>query len=300
MRRKVFLFLIGFFFLMGGIALISSFFLQIWREKRASSHPTPILRIVQKTQSGPSLPTLFLEQLLELSIDHPPDFYVWDEKAALEKLLSFPLIQSASVKKVWPQIISVVYSLKKPIATLLDYENVAIDEKGSLLPILPFLPLEKVPEVYMDLPPFGVEDPLSLRKGGSWKEPLTGKQIELALHILSILSSDAIEKAFTVERIDLSKIFADSYGKREIVIFTKTERKMEGKKQSYLAVFPQILRLSPIHYAQGLGNYFELHKKMMKDYQEQMKEFCTSGKEIVFRPKTIDLRLDKLGFIDER
>ncbi len=301
MRRKVFLFLIGFFFLMGGMALISSFFLQIWREKRASSHPTPILRIVQKKGGAPGLPTLFLEQLLELSSDHPPDFYVWDEKKAAEKMLAFPLIKTATLKKIWPQTICVTYALKKPVATLLDFENVAIDENGSLLPLLPFLSFEKMPEIYLDLPPFGVpaqeEGPLKQRKTASWNEPLAGKQIEVALHLLKLLSPETVRGAFTVERIDLSQIFADSYGKREIVILTKTELKIGEKKTTFTAVFPQILRLSANHYAQQMGNYLVLHHKMMGDYQEQMKGLHPPGKEVRYQAKTIDLRLDKLGFI---
>jgi hypothetical protein len=300
MKKRVLLFLVGFFFLMGGIALISSFFLQKWREKRASSHPTPIQKIIQKNEGGLFLPTLFLEQLLELSSDRPPDFYVWSEKAALEKLLSFPPIASATVKKVWPQTVVVSYLLKKPVAFLYDYEKVAMDEKGNLFPLLPFLKYEKVPEIYLDLPPFGQSDSLSQKKGGSWKEPLVGKQKDLALHLLQLLSSEVIKGAFEVERIDLSKIFAQSYGKREIVILTKSQIKIEGQKHSFFAIFPQTLRLTPSNYTVQLGNYLVLQQKMMKDYQEQLKGMEEKRDRVIFRPRVIDLRLDRLAFVDER
>lgn len=280
---------------MGGIALVASFFLQIWREKRAPDHPTPIVKIVQKQEGAFALPALFLEQLLGLSQDHPSDFYLWDEKLASEKLNSFPIFSKVYVKKAWPQTVVVSYLLKQPIALLYDYENVAIDDKGSLLPLIPFLHYEKLPQLYLDLPPFGQEDPISHRKGGDWENPLCGKQIELALHLLSLFSPKAVEGAFTVEWIDLSKIFSESYGKREIVVFTKTALKID---ENFVAIFPHILRLSPIHYAQQLGNYLSLQKKMMKDYRKQLKKNSYAQQEIRFRPKMIDLRLDSLAFIN--
>lgn len=102
-----------------------------------------------------------------------------------------------------------------------------------------------------------------------------------------------------IVRIDVSKAFFDSYGKREIVIYIEDSMQMMHKKREARFVFPKYLRLHTDNYEEQLGNFLVLRDKMFEDYRKQIYLFDDTPQTIRYKPKIIDLRISKLAFIDQ-
>ncbi|MBN2478918.1 MAG: hypothetical protein JXA94_01690 [Parachlamydiales bacterium] len=230
----------------------------------------------------------YLAELLELSIDSPVNYYLFDEKTAEEKLLLSPIIKTASVQKIKPDNLYINYTIKQPLALLYDFDNVAIDEEGNLFPYLPFYKKnEKLPYVYLDLQKFS----------GYTKE--NSQEASLAIDILKKLQSSGFCDLIKIKVIDTSKVNHKSFGKREIIITIEEEIKMQKDQKHYVMIFPKILRLAPHNYLNQISNYISLRKKILKDYERQIVINENMPKEITFNSKIIDLRISKLAFIDQ-
>ena len=96
-------------------------------------------------QTGPekeALPTLYLMELLELSMDKPQNYVTFDEKVAEKKILQSPVIRSARVKKRKPDTVYVDYEVYKPVALWKDKTNMALSEEGHPFPIRPIFPVK--------------------------------------------------------------------------------------------------------------------------------------------------------------
>ena len=102
-----------------------------------------------------------------------------------------------------------------------------------------------------------------------FKNPVQGKHIDLAFEIINLLFSNDLHNLIYPKRIDVSKAFLDSYGKREIVLFMQEELAIEKNGKKTLCVFPKFLRLSTNNYVKQLGNYLSLREKMLIDYKKQ-------------------------------
>ncbi len=210
-------------------------------------------RIVQTGPQKEALSTLYLAELLQLSADKPLAIAYFDAAKAQKQIESSPVVQSASVKAIEPDTIYVDYTVRQPLAWLYDFENAAIDEEGVIFPVFPFFSPKTLPEVYL-----GIDK-------AAWGQKIEGKKIDLALALLSALRA----KGAAVKRIDVSKMFLESLGQREIVVVLH----YEGSTHA--------LRLSAKEYAQGMGNYFELRGRLAP------------------KPHIIDLRIPQLGYVEE-
>jgi hypothetical protein len=253
--------------------------------------------IVQTGPEREALKTGYLAVLLKLSIDVPTNLFAFDVKRGEERLLSSPLIARAKIDKVPPHTLLIDYEVRKPVAWLKDYQNVAIDKEGYLFPVAPFLSPKRLPELYLGLPPFGAGEDESGRRGGLWKTPLTDRHFYLGLKVLAFLEKGCVGNELFIQRVDLSHAFSPHLGRREIVVEMEEELfvSISSHAVPLRCIFPKIVRLSPKNYEEQLSHFFQLRKNILEEYRRQIIASPCSGR---FAPRIIDLRIPRLAFIE--
>jgi len=262
-----------------------------WKTRRLSAEQYRIAGLVQTGPEKEALKSVYLAELLGLSVDAPKNLYALDLKKAELALLSSPLIAKAKVSRLPPNTIYVDYEVRKPLAWLSDYLNTAIDKEGYLFPMAPFLSPKEMPEIYLGLPVFeGGQDSFG-RKGGRWRTPLTNRYLQLAFDLLADFEGSPWKEGLRIKRIDVSNAFAPTLGRREIVLFTEEE--ISFGRNTF--VFPKILRLAPKDYAQQLQNFFALRRSMVEDYRKQLSSL---DQDVRFAPRIVDLRVSQLAFVE--
>jgi hypothetical protein len=197
------------------------------------------------------------------------------------------------VKRLPPNTLYVDYEVRRPIAWIADYQNTAIDRKGYLFPIDPFLSPKQMPEIYLGLPPFEAAEDSFGRSGGRWRAPLSNRYLTLAFDLLQTFEGSPWREGLRLQRIDVSNAFAPSLGRREIVLFTEEEISFKTGEATF--VFPKILRLAPKDWNQQLQNFFALRRSMIEDYKKQLVQL---GEGCKFAPRIIDLRVPQLAFVE--
>jgi hypothetical protein len=227
---------------------------QIYRSEHVQIAPTYVCRIVQTGPQREALKTTYLAELMRISADRPITAASFDSAVAQKRLLSCPLIKEAKVKITASDTVYVDYTVRQPIAWLFDFDNIALDEEGYPFPVSPFFSPKRLPEIYLGIRNF------------YWGRPLEERNAELALTILQLLSRLSLH----VKRLDVSKAFLPSLGRREVVLILEEQG------------FTKALRLTPKNFAQELGNYLELRPKLPPIAQ------------------IIDLRIPQLAFIQEK
>lgn len=258
----------------------------LWKKERREKLQSPAYRVTSIIQTGPekeALKTSYLAELLGLSFDKPTQLYAIHPKKAAETLLGSPLIAHAKVKRLPPATLYIDYEVRKPIARLGDFQNMAIDQEGYLFPITPFFSPKRLPEIYLGCP----------EEIGSCIE---SPQFKLALEILQFLEKAPWKEGLIIQRIDVSNAFRGSLGQREIVLFTEEELSARKENREIVCIFPKILRLAPKDYVQQLNNFFSLRRAMMEDYKKQLSTLQEGGR---FAPRIIDLRIPQLAFVEK-
>ncbi len=258
----------------------------LWNQHRNERLRSEKYRIASIIQTGPekeALKTVYLAELLGLSVDHPTQLYALDLKKAEAKLLSSPLIAHAKIRRMPPATLYIDYEVRKPVAWLADYKNMAVDKEGYLFPVAPFFSPKYLPEIY-----------LGLTSSASWH--IKSPSFNLALQILQFLETAPWKEGLRIKRIDVSNAFAPSLGQREIVLFTEEELSFRQETNEVLCIFPKILRLAPKDYSQQLNNFFSLRRTMMEDYRRQLADIKTGGR---FAPRIVDLRIPQLAFVEK-
>jgi hypothetical protein len=219
-----------------------------WDKKRTSDSSYNIATIIQTGPEKEALRTDYLAELMGLSCDKPQNTVRFDCAKAQENLLRSPVIKEAIVKKELPNALHVDYTVRQPVARLFDYTNHAIDEEGAIFPIFPFFSPKNLPELY-----FG-------------KGIIDREKIKLALALLAQFGK---HEEVHVERIDVSKAFAETLGAREIVVLVQ-----EGQTTYHL-------RLSAAEISDQITHYITLRETLLADP----------------RPCVVDLRIPDLAFL---
>lgn len=196
-------------------------------EMRKKDPKYTIVAIAQKTPLQGSLKTAFLAELFDLSIDQPTNLYTFDLAEATYRLLHFPCIEEASIKRIPPGIIAVDYELRNPVAFLADYSNTAIDAEGYTFPFHPFYSPKKLPSVFL-----GIEDPIK------WGERV---DCTFAFPLL-----DSIKDPL---QVDISQAESSSLGDQKIIV------RFEGHE----------ILLDPLHFKEGLARYQALKSRLSLD-----------------------------------
>ncbi len=228
--------------------------LQHYRSRHSQTAPTYLCRIVQTGPQREALKTTYLAEIMRISADRPITAASFDPAFAQKRLMSCPLIKEAKVKITASDTVYVDYTVRQPIAWLYDFDNIALDEEGYPFPVSPFFSPKRLPEIYLGIRNF------------YWGRPLKERNAELALTILQLLNRLSLQ----VKRLDVSKAFLPSLGRREVVLILEEQG------------FTKALRLTPKNFAQELGNYLELRPKLPAIAQ------------------IIDLRIPQLAFIQEK
>ena len=270
---------------------------QQWCRHRILDERTKIVAIVQTGPEKEALKTSYLAELLHLSADRPISLYALDLQKAKDDLYQCPLISNAKIERVPPGTLYIDYTIRQPIAFLLDYQNTGIDSEGYLFPIAPFYSPKNLPEIYLGLPFFGEPEDVQGRKGGEWQKPLQNKYVHLAMDLLQILKSAPWQEGMRVKRIDVSNAYASSAGLREIVLTVEDELILHEEDREIVCIFPKILRLPSQNYAQQMGNFLSLRRSMLNDYRRQITQVHYTQSPVQFAPRIVDLRLLQLAYV---
>ena len=288
-KRNFFLLVICSFFLLlcigGGSLLVYNFY-----ENKKKDSKYCIRSLIQTGPEKEALPTRYLCELLDLSINEAQNLYAYDSKKAEEKLLLSPVIKTAKLKKIYPDTLHIDYTVRYPIAEIYDWKNFLVDNEGYIFPALPFFSCKNLPAIYL-----GLEHSNDI----AWSQPLQNKEMKLAMTILYYLSQMQKTIPFHVQRIDVSEAFSSSYGKREIVVMLEHEYTIKKEAKKILCLFPHIVRLPFQDYLKQLGNYISLYNKMIDDYSHQMQQRPLTETFLHFETRVIDMRVDNLAFIDQ-
>lgn len=257
------------------------------KRQRCQQSQYNIVAIVQTTPEKERLKTVYLAELLNLSVDHPTNFFRFHSKEAKRTLTASPLITSAHIKKVLPGTIYVDYSLRKPVAYLLDYTNTVIDREAVAFPFKPFFTPKKLPEVY-----FGLSNNPSL----VWGQQFKGMKSRLAIYLIDLITENCCTGSSFLTRVDVSNALADSYGQREIIVIMEDHIELTNSEKSQIVlIVPQMLRLSVDNYRQELANYLVLRTFLReKNFSIKTEEINQS---IRSKPILIDLRIPKLAYV---
>lgn len=262
--------------------------IRYWKAQHAVDKNTPIHAIIQTGPQREAVKTAYLAELLDLSVDSPKTNREFDPKGAKQKLLSSPVIKEAEVKIAEAGIVYVDYSVRKPVALLLDYENIALDQEGYPFPLNPFFSPKNLPEIYLDY-----SGPIE------WNRPLTGEKVELAFSLLDTLLGPGMRDMLSLQRIDVSHAFERSLGKREIVLLLEDELTLRDERVEKRCLFPRILRLSTKRHVQEISHYLKLRDQLLETEKGQYLFPDTSHSLVVAPVKIIDLRIERLAYIEE-
>lgn len=252
--------------LISGTALMGWLYYLHVKNLRVNDDQYRIVALIQKNSQNEYFKTMYLAELLNLSLDQPVNIYKFDEIEGEEKLRASPLIKRAEIKKIRPGTLYIDYQIRIPIAYLGNYTNAAFDNEGHLFPFRPFFTPKALPTI--NLSEFS-EDP-------RWGMILSNnEEFGLALQVLEKLES-VNQLGLQINKIDVSQAFVPSLGQRQIVVVLEEQEKQSNKAQTHY------LRLDPINYVQNIHNYmtWRLHNK-------------NSESELV----TVDLRIPQMALI---
>ena len=235
--------------IVSGTAILAWLYFKHIENLRGNDDKYRIIAVVQTGPEKEALKTVYLEELLGISIDKPGNLYALDIVEAQRKLLSSPLIKKASIKKMNPGTLYIDYSIRQPVAYSGDFTNTAIDAEGMLIPFKPFFTPKKIPEIYIGL--HNEEDSSNaFSPEQAWGMKLEDKKVALAFEMLDSISKSCCLSASHIRKIDVSRAYSDSYGQRQIIVVVDDWFEKDHEGRTVLCIFPRILRLSTNNYRQ--------------------------------------------------
>lgn len=273
--RSLLWILVSTLFISGSAFMGWLYYLHI-RERRLNDDQYRIAAIIQSTLQADALKTVYLAELLDLSLDRPINLYQFNAKEAMRTLLGNPLIKEATVKKILPGTLYIHYQMRVPLAYVGDFANTVLDEEGYLFPFRPFFTPKHLPTLYLGL---GKEE--ECKWGSCLKNQFS---LNLAFSVLQTFEQLRLDN-LDIKQLDVSQAQADSYGQRQIVLV------LEDKNQTQAnSIF---LRLSTDHYSQDLLNFRTLHASLFKEKEDLKVKAPKQNSQGMI----IDLRIPHLAFI---
>ena len=229
----------------------------------------PITHIIQTGPDRRPLSSLFLQELLELSIDQQVPLDTFDCAQAERRLLETHFVKEVQIKRSPPSTLYIDYTVRRPIAVIGDFENLAIDDEGVLFPISPYLTPKRLPEIYLGNHNFGPGDSIELPP--------------IAHHLLNLFANPPFNH-LDLLRIDLSNALAPSLGRREVDLLLAHHLGPQPTKH--------LLRLSPSSIDSALENYLTLLSQLTTTKRPPFKD-------LTYTPSTVDLRIEGLAYLGE-
>lgn len=249
------------------------------RDRRLHDDQYRIVAIIQSTPHADALKTLYLAELLDLSLDRPINLYQFNINNGVLALLKNPLIKNASIKKILPGTLFIHYELRLPFAYVGDVTNTVIDQEGYLFPFRPFFTPKHLPTIY-----------LGLSEGAcKWGNCLKDEpSVNLAFSILREIEQ-LPQKNLHIKQLDVTQAQSDSYGQRQVVLVTE-EKRQDKTSSSNPLIF---LRLSTNHIAQDLTNFQTLRNELFKKNEGLLAKLQKESSQALI----VDLRIPHLAFI---
>lgn len=278
-------------FLVTGSSAVGLFFFTKWQKKQKTDPKYFLTTIVQTGPQKNPLTTEYLAEVMGLSRDRPAHLFKFSVKNAEKALLNAPLIKEAKVSLVKPNTVYVDYAVRKPLAWIFEYDNVAMDEEGYLFPVYPHFTPKQLPELYLGLEPFGKSVPVGERGPGEWNVPLGGKYVTLGIDLLKRTRN------LNVRRIDVSNAYAATLGSREIVLYVEDEILVTQQGKEHLCIFPRLVRLSTKNHLKELSNFIELRGNLLENEKRELIVPSDSPFIYTLPLQVIDLRIDGMGVI---
>ncbi len=226
-------------------------------------------KIVQTGPDRRPLSSLFLQELLDLSIDKPVNLADFDCQAAEQKLLATHFVKEAHVQRAPPSTLYIDYTVRSPIAAIADYQNLAIDDEGILFPVSPYLSPKRLPEIYLGIDHLDPGEKITLP--------------ETATHILELFQAPSFYH-LDLLRIDLKNALAPSLGRREIDLLVAHHL---GPKPTL-----HTLRLQPTMIDPALDNYLTLLSQLITTRRPPFQD-------LTYKSTIVDLRLEGLAYLHE-
>lgn len=118
---------------------IFSFWFYKQGEERA---PEEIAKIATLSSSSEELKTEAIVEWLNLSVEKKMTLETFNLREGVQNLLKSLVILQAKIYKLPPSALVVSYTLREPLAYVLNWKNCAVDEAGVLFP-LPHFSLQK-------------------------------------------------------------------------------------------------------------------------------------------------------------
>lgn len=267
--RSILWILLSTLFISGSVLMGWLYYLHM-RDMRLHDDQYRIVAIIQKCPQADVLKTVYLAELLGLSLDQPINLYQFNTKEATQTLLNHPLIKEATIKKILPGTLYIEYLIRTPVAFVGDFANTAVDEEGILFPFSPFFTPKRLPKIY-----FGLHGE-NCQWGSCLKSfPSFNTAFELIKQFTCIE-----QEHFELKTLDVTQIQADSYGVRESV--------MVLEKNNSPSPTRIILRLSAEHTEQNLVNFRTLQAMLLERKEKGFEEN---------QSMIIDFRMQHLAFI---
>jgi hypothetical protein len=278
LSRALLWILVSTLFISGSAFMGWLYFLHL-KERRIHDEQYHIVAIIQSTPLADALKTVYLAEILDLSLDRPINLYQFNTSEAVQILLRHPLIKSATIKKILPGTLYIDYQMRVPVAYVGDLSNTAIDEEGYLLPFRPFFTPKRLPTLYL-----GLE-----KKECQWGNCLKNlPSLTLAFGLLEQFK-ELKEEKYNLKQVDVMQALADSYGQRQVILMVEEcvqEDNSSAKRQIYL-------RLSSDHTEQDLTNFRTL---MNVEFEKKDVLFAKANAQD-HHPIIIDFRIPHLAFI---
>lgn len=218
--------------LVSGSAAAFVLFFHFQRALNRNPENHHIKSVVQTAERFEALPTLALEEMLNLSIDKPVNIEDFDIEDAKKQLLASHIFKHVEIKKIVPSTLYIDYSLKEPIGYLGEISNTFIDREGSVFPAFPYFTPKKLPEIFLG------------------KTQPDKKQIDVIATLFAEL------KGVSLLSLDLRFMEENSLGRREIIVTLKVHKAL------------RTLRLNPDHFAEQIRHYVALERAYLAKKQE--------------------------------
>jgi hypothetical protein len=148
------------------LGTITLFFilLKLWTNYKIERWQNPQYIVDRLIQTGPdkgALPTAYLCEMMGLSKDKPLHLDLIDLKLLEDKLYASPVIERVEMKKIYPSSLYLDYSVRRPLAMVIDFENTATDDGGHLFPLSPYFTPKRLTQIYfgdLNLASYSIEN----------------------------------------------------------------------------------------------------------------------------------------------
>ena len=192
--------------LLAGLVVMLKLYLDKEAHRRIHDPQYHIVAIVQTHETSDRVSSGYLAECLDLSCDRPVNLYAFDVEKGRSSLLSNPLIFSATLQKIPPGTLHILYRMRQPIGYVGDVTNTAVDQEGVLFPVSPFYSPKKIPRIFLGLPSEKL----------SWGTRILDEPI-----FQRVLATLQASEGIGLELIDCSRIEEKTLGTRELVLHTK-------------------------------------------------------------------------------